>query len=185
MAESKDKKRPMAERVAGLDVKSTFRDIRDGIGGSRHDQLSITDQDIAAALGLMHALDKKGRRMVPIEAVLAVETWFGSTLRHEHRLRRIWADKSELPGDVAENRIRNRVAAALAIRTFAGAKVDNLPEWSELMFTNVSEFKRRVTAVSQWLDDQLVVGVDALREKMAEHRATVDSRKKKPQINSV
>src|SRR3954468_5766056 len=34
-----EKKRPLAERIAGLDVKSSFRDIRDGVGGTAHGAL--------------------------------------------------------------------------------------------------------------------------------------------------
>ena len=103
-----DKKRPAAERIAGLDVRSSYRDIRDGIGSGATGGARISDQDIAAALGMVKTRCGKG-------PVWALETYFGSNLRHEHQLRALWADKTEHHSDEAEDRIRNRFACAIAV----------------------------------------------------------------------
>lgn len=139
------KKRPMAERIAGLDVKSSFRDIREGIGGTSYG--AFTDQDIAAALGLVKIAAGK----LP---VWALETYFGSSLLHEHRLRAAWAEHSETPDDLAESRIRNRVAAALAIREFAGAETPAslLLEWAVLTAQPIERLRRNANEVSAWLE---------------------------------
>lgn len=160
------------EKIARLDVKSTYRDIRDGIGGNRANQLETSDQDIAAALGLV-------RLSVGKAPVLVLETFYGSHVRHEAALRRLWADFSEQPSDPAEARIRNRVAAALAIRQFAGASPSGMSEWGELMAQDPTQFKKLVNRVLSWLEEQRGIGMNSLRKKMAEHRASVDARKKR------
>ena len=167
---TKSKRRSVSgEKIARLDVKSSFRDIREGIGGRRNLQLDMTDQDIAAALGMVStALGKP--------TVWALETYYGSTTRHEHSLRRAWADESEHHSDPADERIRNRIAAALAIREFAGGKFD-LREWSLLTDCKAAEFQRNVVRVLAWLEELRDTGLESLRNKLAEHRAAVDSRK--------
>lgn len=167
---TKSKRRSVSgEKIARLDVKSSFRDIREGIGGPRNLQLDMTDQDIAAALGMVStALGKP--------TVWALETYYGSHVRHENQLRRAWADESETIDDKPDDRIRNRIAAALAIRQFAGGTFD-LREWSDLTNCKTAEFDRNVNRVLAWLEALRDTGLECLRKKMAEHRAAVDARK--------
>lgn len=167
-------KRQGAERVAWMDVKSSYRDIRDGIGGGGGTP-QFTAQDVAAALGWMAAKDEDGRRHAPREAVWVLETYYGGSLRFEHRLRSLWAEQSESPGDPTEDRIRNRVAAALVIRSFAGAKFDS-EAWSDLMHENPKAFACRVRAVGMWLDDLLDQGQRALSRALEEGSARKGAR---------
>lgn len=141
-----EKRRPLVERIAGLDTKSSFRDIRDGIGGSSSYD-SISDQDIAAALGVV----KSKIGSIPVQAL---ETYYASTLMHEHRLRAAWAEYSERPDDDNANRIRNRIAAALAIREFAGFASPSslLAEWGVITDEPEISVRRRVAAVLSWLE---------------------------------
>jgi hypothetical protein len=159
-----EKRRPMAERIAGLDVKTSFRDIRDGVGGTSGAKL--TDQDLAAAMGMV-----KTRRGSTV--VLALETYYGSTLRHEQALRAKWADHSEHNTDVAGERIRNRFSAAIAIRQFAGIRhaQSDMAEYSYLMFQRPKDFEKRVSDVLAWLEDMRATGLSELRKCLAESRA--------------
>jgi hypothetical protein len=144
-AETAEKRRPMVERIAGLDVKSSFRDIREGFGGTTG--VKVTDQDIAAALGVVKTRCGK-------LAAYVLETYYGSILLHEHRLRAAWAEYSETPADPAADRIRNRVAAALAIREFAGAAnpTSLLAEWGLIADEPEERLRKRVRNTLAWLE---------------------------------
>lgn len=164
-----ERKRAMGERIAGLDAQSSYRDVRDGIGGGGGPRLS--NQDIAAALGMVKTRAGKA-------PVWALETYFGSTLRFEHQLRGLWADKTEHHTDPAEGRIRNRFACAIAVRQFAGAHhaAAEVQEYAHLMCQRPVDFTKRVNEVLAWLEGQRAVGLTELRKCLAENRAVVDKR---------
>lgn len=161
-----DKRRPVAERIAGLDVKSSYRDIRDGLSGlGGTSAAKLTDQCIAGALGMV-----KTRRGAL--AVWALETYYGSTLRHEQALRMKWADKVEHNTDSAGERIRLRFSFAIAVRQFAGIphSPSDMAEYSYLMFQRPKDFAERVSAVLAWLEDARADGLSELRKCLAESR---------------
>lgn len=159
-----ERKRPLAERIAGQDCKTAYRDIRDGLGGSR--SIGLTDQDIAAALGMVRASCGK----LP---VYALETYYGSTLRYESALRGEWLDNIEHHTDDAGLRIRKRFTAAIAVRQFAGIvhQTSDLSEYSFLMFMRPRDFQRQVSDVLAWLEKLKAEGLGELRKKLAESRA--------------
>lgn len=165
-----DKKRPVAERIAGLDIKTAYRDVRDGIGGSG--AASLTDQDIAAALGMVKTRAGK----LP---VLALETYFGSTLRHETALRAAWADKTEHHTDPADARIRNRFSCAIAVRQFAGVlhAESEIMEYAHLMCSRPIDFTRRVNEVLSWLEEKRAEGLTELRKCLSESRQDREAKK--------
>lgn len=163
-----DRKRPMAERIAALDVKSSYRDIRDGIGPGG--VASMTDQDIAAALGMV-------KSAIGIWPVFAVETYFGSTLRHERRLRDRWSDLRERSDDTRTARILSRFSCAIAIRQFAGiVHVEgDMAEYAYLMVLRPIDFRKSVNDVLAWLEELKSEGLTELRKKCRETRAALDS----------
>lgn len=162
-----EKRRPTVERIAGLSAKSSYRDIRDGIGGGGRSFGGIDDQDIAAALGLVQLSAGK----LP---VLTLETYYGSSLLHEHKLRAAWAEHSEQPTDPIDARIRNRIAAALAIREFAGAPTPDslLEEWGTLTVQNAENVRRNVRAVLSWLESHRSHGYSRFKAAMADVQET-------------
>jgi hypothetical protein len=170
MAKSDDKKRPLGERIAGLDPKTSFRDIRDGIGSGGAPEL--TDQDLAAALGMV----KTKLGALP---VMALETYYGSALRFEQRLCDAWGDKDE-HGDMSRDaRILSRFSAVIAVRQFAGLKqVDvEMARYAYLMFSKPAEFRRAVDNVLAWLEELRAEAERELRKKCSEPRAPLDSQK--------
>lgn len=164
--QSDDKARPLAERIPGLDARSSYRDIRDGIG--RGATRGLSDQDLAAALGMIrNEATIKGGNKTPRSCVWALETYYGSSLRHEHALRAAWAEHSERTSDPIEDRIRNRVAAAVAIRQFAGGSPSS-PDWAHMVAMGTKEFDRNVWRVLSWLEEHREGGLAALRRICAE-----------------
>jgi hypothetical protein len=149
-----EKRRPLAERIAGLDAKSSFRDIREGFGGTTG--AKVTDQDIAAALGVVKTRCGK-------LAAYALETYYGSILLHEHHLRAAWVEQNEDKAGDNADRIRNRIAAALAIREFAGAAnpASLLAEWGLMVDEPEERLRKRIRGVLAWLES---VRGDAYRE---------------------
>ena len=170
-----DKKRPVAERIAGLDIKSSYRDVRDGIGGGRS-VMSLSDQDLAAALGFV----RLGVGNLP---VLALETYYGSSLRHEQALRTKWLDHRENFGDAKEERIRVRLVTSIAIRQFAGIvhPTSFLAEYGFFLLLKPNELQNRMNEVLAWLEALRDEGLQELRKTLAESRAPLDNGKMNPQ----
>lgn len=159
-----DKRRPVEERIAALDVSGSFRDIRDGIGpGGPPD---LTAQDIAAALGIVKS--REGRL-----TVLVLETYYGSSLRHEQSLRSAWSDHHETADQTKAARILSRFSCAIAVRQFAGIKhvETDMAEYSYLMALRPAEFRRAVDDVLAWLEDYRASGLTALRKAVRNPRA--------------
>jgi hypothetical protein len=163
------KKKPLPERIAGLDVKTSYRDIRDGIGACGAP--TLTDQDIAAALGMVKT------RLGPFPP-MALETYFGSTLRHERRLREKWSDLHEQADMSTTSRIICRFSAAIAIRQFAGIvhSTTDMAEYSYLLVSRPRDFAQAVQLVLDWLEVLKSEGLTELRKCCREGRATLDSR---------
>lgn len=173
-----DKKRPLGERLAGQDCKTAYRDIRDGIGGSR--SVGLSDQDIAAALGMVRASCGKF-------PVYALETYYGSTLRYEAQLRGEWLDTVEHHTDEPGARIRKRFSAAIAIRQFAGIvhTTGDMAEYAFFMFQRPKDFQRQLDEILSWLEELRAEGLGELRKKLAEPRAPLDTTSKTATIATI
>jgi len=171
MADSADKKKPMAERIAGLQCKTSFRDIRDGIG--RGGTPELTDQELAAALGMV-------KTAIGPWPVFALETYYGSNLRYERRLRDEWSNMRETADMSRDRRILIRFSAAIAIRQFAGIVhiQSDMAEFSYLMALHPREFRKAVDGVLSWLEQLRETGLEELRKKCRQVRADIDDSKK-------
>lgn len=163
---SNDKKRPIEERIAALMGRSSFCDIRDGIGGTGAP--TFTDQDVAAALGMVQSV--KGKL-----ACLVLETHYGSTLKHAETILRAWDDREYRPGRHRQDVVLTRFGGELAIRELASIRygTPQLAQYAYLIYSRREELQRRMQDASRWLHG---IRDDALRELRARARDTADER---------
>lgn len=141
-----------AENIARMDGKTTYRDFREGFAAVPLTRDS--DADIKAALGMT-------QRRVGVLAVQALEMRYASMLRHERALRRAWERK--LATDAAERKhprtshtmARQRMASALAIRQFAGARMiqHEVADFAWLACCRRSALEDDMQACGAWLDE--------------------------------
>lgn len=154
---SKDKKRPPEERIAALMGKTSYVDLREGLGGTTG--VRLTDQDIAAALGMVASV--RGR-----VAMLVLETYYGSTLLHEKALQRAWEDRERRKGDERDRIVLTRFAGALSIRQFAGATftTTHFAEYAYLLCSRRELLQERVAQATSWLVGERDGALRALRK---------------------
>lgn len=158
---SKDKRRPIEERIAALMGRSCYVDLRDGLGGT--DPLKLKDEDIAAALGVVAQV--KGK-----VAMMALETHYGSTLMHQHALLRAWEDRERRKGYTREAIVLTRFAGALAIRRLAGIII-GASEYSDLaylMYSRREALQNRVSDAMSWLEGERDTALRTLRRILKE-----------------
>lgn len=139
MSDKANKRVPIIERVARLMGMTAFRDSA-GRGGLPR----FTDQDIAAALGMVKHTHGE-------LAIQALETFYGSTLMHEQCLRRAW-DMVSGRREHAEIAL-SRLAAALAVRQFAGMSIarDQVLEYAWMAHVRREHLESRMGDVTSWL----------------------------------
>lgn len=157
-----EKKRPIEERIAAMLGRTAYADLREGTGGTS--PARIRDQDIAAALGLVS-------RTVGRLAPLVLETYYASTLMHQHALTRAWEERELVwAGGIRERVVVNRFAGALAVRELAGVKhcTTEYSEYAYLIFSRREALQDRVKAASSWLDGLRSTGLAALRQSLQE-----------------
>ena len=151
-----DKRRPIEERIAALLGRTAYRDIRDGVGGSR---IELTDQDVAAQLGYI-------QRTYGAPVVQAMETYYGSTLMHERELRHAWErycqDVESLDYGTS---VLARMSCALAIRQFAGHEytTSSMAEYAWIIKVRRQTLKAATLVVESWLDELWSTGLHQLR----------------------
>lgn len=159
---SNDKRKPIEERIAALLGKSSYVDLRDGLGGTC--PLRIRDQDIAAALGWV---SQRVGKLGP----LVLETHYGSTLIHKPAIRQAWEERERKPGQTREQVVVTRFAGELATRQLASFKYTSTDyaELSYLIFSRRETLQLRVRDAASWLDGirdtALVEMRRSLREK--------------------
>lgn len=158
---SRDKRRPPEERIAALMGKGAYVDFRQGLGGTH--ALRLTDQDIAAGLGMV--ANTHGRT-----AILVLETYYGSTLLHEKVLQRTWEDRERQKGDTREQVVLTRFGGALAIRKFAGATIGttHYAEYAYLIYSRRELLQNRVNEAVSWLEGERDAALRALRKILRE-----------------
>lgn len=158
---SRDKRRPLEERIAALMGKSAYMDLREGFGGTH--ALRLTDQDIAAGLGMVATSQGK-------TGMLVLETYYGSTLLHEKVLQRTWEDRERRKGDTRERIVLTRFGGALAIRKFAGATygTSHYAEYAYLICSRREALQERVSDAVSWLEGERDAALRALRNVLRE-----------------
>lgn len=159
-----DKRKPIGERVAELMGRTSYRDIRDGIGGGFKLSLPM----VAAQLGMI----QQARGEVVVQAL---ETYFGSTLMHERNLRHAWdahCRKTE-PNLDYETAVLARMGCALAIRQFAGIEYTNssLAEYAWIIKIRPQSLRVSVIVAEDWLDEHLNIGLRDLRDAFSRRAA--------------
>lgn len=157
-----DKKRPIEERIAQLFGGTTYRDPRDGFGGTQ--RAGLTAQDVAAAVGWV--VREQGK-----VAGQVLETRYGSTLLHLQPLRRAWEDSERRPGDTRERIVLTRFAGELAIREFAGLRYSTpqLAEYAYLIYSRRESLQARMADALRWLGDIEARAHGALKARLQEH----------------
>lgn len=154
-----DKRKPIEERIAALFGKTAYRDIRDGVGGSRN--ATLTDEDIAAQLGYII------REHGPTVA-FALETYYGSTLMHERELRLAWEKHCrtiEARPDY-DTVVLGRMGCALAVRQFAGIEytTSSMAEYAWIICVRRQTLQTATLLAESWLDELWQTGLHMLRE---------------------
>lgn len=152
-----DKKRPIEERIAALMGRTAYRDIREGFGGTGRPEL--TDQDLAAALGIVSK--ERGRL-----ACLVLETHYASTLRHAEALLRAWDEREHRPGRPAADVVLTRFAGELAIREFASMRygTPQLAHFAYLVFSRRERLQERMKDAQRWLVGEMDEALIGLRK---------------------
>lgn len=158
-----DKKRPIEERIAALMGKTAFRDIREGFGGTGAP--SLTDQDVAAALGMV--VERRGRM-----AVLALETQYGSTLVHLEPLLRAWDEHEHVAGQTREAKALTRFGGELAIRELASVRygTPQLAHYAYLICSRRENLQQRRDDALRWLNGLVGDALGELRLCVREYR---------------
>lgn len=164
MAKAEDKRRPIEERIASLMGKSSFCDIREGVGGTGTPRL--TDQDVAAALGMV--TERKGRLHC-----LALETHYGSTLIHLESLLRAWDEREHVVGQPREATVLTRFGCELAIRELASIQygTPQLAHFAFLIVSRRESLQKRKDDATSWLNGMVGEALTELRSCLREHRA--------------
>lgn len=143
---SRKKKHSIEERIAGMLVRGSFRDIRDGFGGSVPPDL--TAQDLAAALGMVATTH--GRVSCEV-----LETHYGSTLMHLESLLRAWEEREHASGRTRDEVVLSRFSGELAIRELASIHygTPQLAHYAYLIFSRRERLQARMQDASGWLHD--------------------------------
>lgn len=159
------KKPPIAEKIARMSGKSTFRDFREGFGG-----VSTTDADVDIKLALGIARSSVGD--VP---VMVLELRYAKMLEHERAIRRVWdrelaSQCGDPKADQRESHIVavQRMAAALAIRRFAGARMiqHEIDQYAWMVRCRRRYLEDLMRECETWLDDKCKSASGAFMEAM-------------------
>lgn len=154
-----DKWSPVEERIAEFFGKTTYKDFREGFGGTRE---SLTARDFAQA---MEAVEHEHGSLVPF----VLETKYGSTLTHERELCRGWEkffDKVD-PKAGKETKQFSRFACTLAIRELAGASHSRaaMLQYAWIMCVRREALEAAVWLIGSWLDELAGAGVEAFKKQ--------------------
>lgn len=140
------------EKIARMVGKTTYKDFREGFGGTSLQ--GDSDADIKGALGM-------AQRATSSLAVQVLETRYASTLKHERVIRRAWdrhrREAARTGGLCRDKRaiVTERLVAALAIRFIAGAKMSkpDIEEWAWLLCMDQGAMDDEVRRCVAWLDE--------------------------------
>lgn len=157
------RRKPIEERIAALMGKSSFIDLRDGIGGTN--PLRLTDQDIAAALGAISRDDG------PIFAYV-LETYYGSTVCHLPALLRAWDEREWREARPRHDICVTRFSGELAIREIAGHRytMSDMTHYAHLLVCRRQRLQDRKADAWAWLDGIRSEALRGLRAQLSETR---------------
>jgi hypothetical protein len=151
-----------AEKVARMFGKTTYKDFRQGFA-----QVNCLDadpdSDIKVALGIVQ--HRHGHT-----ALMALETFYASTLDHERELRRAWDTFCGVPDDPQRYPIR-RLGCSIAIREHAHVPMSQreVKEWAWMLHTRSETVDAAIRAAMIWLENLTTAAtatfVATLREK--------------------
>lgn len=131
MNDKADKRKPRTERMARLEGSTTYRDPRDGF--SMGSAITITDQDVAAALALSRATKEDGKVDKNDVGPECLETFFGSTQRHRRLLVNAYLRATHDNAEAFTHTIIRRMAATLSAQRLAGMTFSRA-QWAEYAY---------------------------------------------------
>lgn len=164
------KRPPRTEQIARMAGKTTFRDFREGFGG-----IATTDADVDIKLALGMARSQVGE--VPARVL---ELRYARMLEHEGAIRREWDKEQTRRGARDKHAVAvQRMAAALAIRRFAGARMiqHEIDQYAWMVCCRRSVIEDLMRECETWLDDQCKTACDAFMEAMTGIRRGRKARK--------
>jgi hypothetical protein len=153
MSDKADKRKPIAERIAQLGGRGSFCNPRDGSGGIP----TLTDQDIAAALGMVrHILKECGNPSEIGAEVLA--THYQATTKHRHVLRAAYlranpvAQEKGYPAIVVR-----RMGATLGVHMLGGLTYSRRQEdeYAYLCHCRIATLQDEMDRAYRWFLDRL------------------------------
>lgn len=165
------------EKIAKMVGKTTYKDFREGFGGTTF--LGDSDADIKGALGI-------AQQAVGPLAVQVLETRYAGTLQHERGIRRAWdrhlAETAKRLGLKRDAHLvaKQRMAAALAIRQLAGAKMIQfeIAEYAWMTCSRRVDLEDCVNTCATWLDgmrseaqEAFLAAMDVIKPKKGKKRA--------------
>lgn len=134
------------EKIARIVGKTNYHDLKQGFAPGTF--IGDTDADIKFALGV--AQSREGD-----VAVMALETRYARTLRHECALRRAWNRRCKEGGRLPHKQavVVSRIGSALAIRQLAGAPLSQreVEEWAWLCCVSPDRMNEAMRDCEDWL----------------------------------
>lgn len=155
MSDKTLKGRPIAERIAKMLGETSFRDGQSGRGLAE-----VSHTDVVTALGWV-------QQQEGMSVVQAMETHYGSTLRHEDALRRAWSTHAGEPAK-RHQRAVFRFCGALAVRKLAGAHYSSFDHtlYARLLVTERETIADNIDRPLRWYYELVDTGFRAFRGKI-------------------
>lgn len=146
-----EKVRPWAERIAKLEGSASFKDIREGFGGSAP---VLTDNEISLALALARKRDDHSTAECDVSDVgpEVLHTFYGSTQTHRRLIVGAYL-RANVPSAVAPAHLPSyRLAATLAAQMLAGVEITRAQqaEYAFIANTRLETLRDRVQHAYSW-----------------------------------
>jgi hypothetical protein len=146
-----EKVRPWAERIAKLEGSASFKDIREGFGGSAP---VLTDNEISMALALSRKRDDLSAAECDLSDVgpEVLETFYGSTQTHRRLIAKAYL-RANVPEGVAASQLPSyRLAATLAAQMVAGVEITRTQqaEYAYIANTRLETLRDRIEHAFKW-----------------------------------
>ena len=146
-----EKVRPWAERIAKLEGSASFKDIREGFGGSAP---VLTDNEISLALALSRKRDDLSTAECDLSDVgpEVLETFYGSSQTHRRLIAKAYL-RCRMPETVAASQVPcYRLAATLAAQMVAGVEITRAQqaEYAYIANTRLETLRDRISDAYGW-----------------------------------
>lgn len=148
--------RPVVERIARLFGGSSFCDPRGGTGGIPE----LSDQDIAAALGMVRTVLKEDDDCKAKDYEIGaevLETYYAGTQRHRSVIRAAYLRHNPLKKANESALIARRMGATLAVQMLAGMKYSRFQEveYAYICRIRLETLRAEVRDAHSWYLDRL------------------------------